>query len=113
MIISNKKSKYKVTVEKCFFQGKEYKVKARINNEIWHFFSSKHIQEKSNIYVTMIHGKKDEIVPVSYSKKVLGIFNQAKKKLKIVKNGDHSLSSNRNLKLIIKELNLVVQKIIN
>ncbi len=68
---------------------------------------------KSNIYVTMIHGKKDEIVPVSYSKKVLGIFNQAKKKLKIVKNGDHSLSSNRNLKLIIKELNLIVQKIIN
>ena len=35
------------------------------------------------------------------------------KKLKIVKKGDHSLSSNKNLKLIIKELNLIVQKIIN
>ena len=29
---------------------------------------------KSNIYVTMIHGKKDEVVPVHYSKKVLNIF---------------------------------------
>ena len=25
---------------------------------------------KNKIYVTMIHGKKDEVVPVSYSKKV-------------------------------------------
>ena len=49
--ISIKKSKYKVQVEKCFFQGKEYRVKGRINNEIWHFFSSKHIKENSNIYV--------------------------------------------------------------
>ena len=68
---------------------------------------------KSNIYVTMIHGKKDEVVPLHYSKKVLNIFTQAEKKLKIVKKGDHSLSSNKNLKLIIKELNLIVQKIIN
>ena len=68
---------------------------------------------KSNIYVTMIHGKKDEVVPVHYSKKVLNIFTQAEKKLKIVKKGDHSLSSNKNLKLIIKELNLIVKKIIN
>ena len=49
--ISNKKSNYKVQVEKCFFQGKEYRVKGRINNEIWHFFSSKHIEENSNVYV--------------------------------------------------------------
>ena len=49
--ISIKKSKYKVQVEKCFFQGKVSRVKGRINNEIWHFFSSKHIKENSNIYV--------------------------------------------------------------
>lgn len=49
--ISNKKSNYKVQVEKCFFQGKEYRVKGRINNEIWHFFSSKRIKENSNVYV--------------------------------------------------------------
>ncbi len=49
--ISTKRSKYKIQVEKCFFQGKEYRVKGRINNEIWHFFSSKRIEENSNIYV--------------------------------------------------------------
>jgi len=63
---------------------------------------------KSKIYVTMIHGQKDEAVPVSYSKKVLKIFKNAKKKLIIIKNGDHSLSSPKWLKLLKKELNLIV-----
>ena len=49
--ISDKRSKYRVKVEKCFFQGKEYKVKGRINNEIWHFFSKSPIKEESNVYV--------------------------------------------------------------
>ena len=49
--ISDKRSKYRVKVEKCFFQGKEYKVKGRINNEIWHFFSTSPIKEESNVYV--------------------------------------------------------------
>ena len=48
----------------------------------------------------MIHGQKDEVVPVSYSRKVLKIFQKAKKKLVIVKNGDHSLSSAKNLRLL-------------
>ena len=63
---------------------------------------------KSRINVTMIHGQKDEVVPVSYSRKVLKIFKNAKKKLVIVKNGDHSLSSAKWLKLIKKELNLML-----
>ena len=41
----------------------------------------------------MIHGSKDEVVPQKYSRKVLKIFNRANKKLVIIKNGDHSLSS--------------------
>ena len=49
--ISDKRSKYRVKVDKCFFQGKEYKVKGRINNEIWHFFSKSPIKEDSNVYV--------------------------------------------------------------
>ena len=61
----------------------------------------------------MIHGDRDEAVPINFSKKTLKIFINAKKKLRIIKKGDHSLSSNKNLKLIIKELNLIVQKIIN
>ena len=58
----------------------------------------------SRIHVTMIHGKKDEVVPVNYSKKVLKVFKNANKKLLIIKNGDHSLSTKRNLNKITTEL---------
>ena len=54
--------------------------------------------------VTMVHGEKDEVVPISYSKKVLKIFPKAKKKMIVIKNGDHSLSTKKWLKIIIKEL---------
>ena len=67
---------------------------------------------KSNINVTMIHGSKDEVVPISYSRKVLKIFTYAKKKLIIIKNGDHSLSNNLTLKKITKELNEIIFNII-
>ena len=60
------------------------------------------------INVTMIHGQNDEVVPISYSKKVLKIFQKSKKKLVIVKNGDHSLSSPKYLMLLKKELNLII-----
>ncbi len=63
---------------------------------------------KNKIYVTMMHGKKDEVVPVNYSKKVLKVFKNAYKKLLIIKNGDHSLSSKRNLSKIVKELNNII-----
>ena len=39
----------------------------------------------SNIKVTMVHGEKDEVVPVLYSRKVLRLFPKAKKKLNIIK----------------------------
>ncbi len=65
-----------------------------------------------NIYyrlkVTMIHGEKDESVPVIYSKKILKIFKKAKKKLVIVKKGNHSLSSKKWLKVLTKELYLII-----
>mgnify|MGYP006093432831 FL=1 len=66
----------------------------------------------SDIDVIMIHGSKDEVVPQSYSRKVLKIFTKAKKKLIIIKNGDHSLSSKKGLKKITTELNEIVSNII-
>jgi len=66
----------------------------------------------SNIDITMIHGDKDEVVPSSYSKKVLRIFNKANKKLVIIRNGDHSLSNKQGLKRIVLELNKIVLNII-
>ena len=65
----------------------------------------------SKISVTMIHGNKDEVVPVIYSRKVLRIFTKANKKLIIVKNGDHSLSNKNGLKKITVELNKIVSNI--
>ena len=67
---------------------------------------------KSKIKVTMIHGQKDEVVPVSFSRKILTIFTKAKKKLMVIKNGDHSLSDKKSLSKIIKELNRVVIDIV-
>jgi pimeloyl-ACP methyl ester carboxylesterase len=65
-----------------------------------------------DINVTMIHGSKDEVVPQIYSKKILKIFHKAKKKLIIVRNGNHSLSSKRGLKKINLELNNIISNII-
>ena len=64
------------------------------------------------INITMVHGQKDEVVPVSFSRKVLAIFSKAKKKLVVVKNGDHSLSDKKSLNKIIKELNRVIVDIV-
>ena len=63
---------------------------------------------KKILNVTMVHGGKDKSVPVSFSRKVLKIFKNAKKKLVIVKNGDHSLSSSKWLILLQKELKLII-----
>ena len=60
------------------------------------------------IKVTMIHGSKDKSVPMNYSRKILKIFKKAKKKLIIVKKGDHSLSSSKNLAILKKELKLII-----
>ena len=62
----------------------------------------------SKIKITMVHGQKDEVVPVSYSRKVLKIFKNAKKKLLIIKGGDHSLSEKKWLKKILQELRLII-----
>ena len=64
------------------------------------------------ILVTMIHGRKDEVVPVVYSRKILTLFSKAKKKLIIINNGDHSLSNKKNLKKIIVELQNIVSNVI-
>ena len=63
---------------------------------------------KSKIKVTMIHGSKDKSVPVTFSRKTLKIFKNAKKKLVIIKNGDHSLSSSKWLNIIKKELKFII-----
>ena len=61
-----------------------------------------------DLKVVMIHGNKDDSVPVTYSRKVLKIFKTDQKKLVIIKNGDHSLSSPKCLSILKKELKLII-----
>ncbi len=65
----------------------------------------------SKIKVIMLHGKKDEVVPISFSKKVLKIFNKAEKKLFIIKKGDHSLSDIHSLNFMKKQLSKIVKDV--
>ncbi len=60
------------------------------------------------IKITMVHGSKDESVPVSFSRKILKIFKNSKKKLVIIRGGDHSLSSPKWLKVLKRELRLII-----
>ena len=71
-----------------------------------------HKKINSKIIVTMIHGQKDEVVPVVFSKYVLKLFSKAKKKIIVIKNGDHSLSDQKSIKKIVKELKSIVENII-
>jgi len=65
----------------------------------------------NKIFITILHGQNDDVVPVSISRKILKIFTKAKKKLIIIKRGDHSLSKKRNLKKIINEISVIYKKL--
>ncbi len=64
-----------------------------------------------NIPITLLHGSKDNVVPLKYSKKILGIFSKSDKKFIVVKNGHHSLSRIIDLKKICYQLSLMIKKI--
>ena len=57
----------------------------------------------------MFHGEKDKVVPKVFSRRVLNVFPNAKKKIIIIKNGDHSLSKKNNLKKICNELSKIIK----
>ena len=67
-----------------------------------------HKKINSKIPVTMLHGNKDDTVPVVFSKKILKLFINAKKKLVVIKNGDHSLFNKKLQKKSLKELDLMI-----
>ena len=62
----------------------------------------------SKIPVFLIHGKKDDVVPLKLSKKIFSIFPQAKKKIKIIKGGDHSLSRRGDLNELANLINEII-----
>ena len=66
---------------------------------------------KIKIPIVMFHGEKDDVVPTHFSKKILSIFPKAKKKLFIIKGGDHSLSKKSYLNKMCKELEIMIKNI--
>ena len=61
------------------------------------------------IPITLLHGLKDEVVPLKFSKNILKFAKNSKKKLIKIKNGDHSLSRKSDLKKICKEIDCLVK----
>ncbi len=61
------------------------------------------------IPIVLLHGTNDKVVPLNFSRKILKICKKSKKKLIVVKNGDHSLSKKNDLKKICNELNLMTK----
>jgi pimeloyl-ACP methyl ester carboxylesterase len=62
-----------------------------------------------NIPIVLFHGTNDEVVPLNVSRKIFKIFKKSKKKLIKIKNGDHSLSRESDLKKICNELNRMIK----
>ena len=106
----SKKMKKEITINRIInlkHGNYEYPISLQLikdgrKNKVFH----KKIYDK--LKITMVHGQKDESVPVSYSKKVLKIFVNSKKKLVIIKKGDHSLSSPKWLGILKKELKIMI-----
>ena len=66
----------------------------------------------TNVPITLFHCLKDDVVPLTFSKKILKIFKKSKKKLIKIKNGDHRLSKKSDLKKICKELEYIISNIL-
>jgi len=62
-----------------------------------------------NIPIVLLHGKKDEIVPLKVSRNILKICRKSKKKFIKIKNGDHSLSRKSDLKILCSELKNLIK----
>ena len=87
---------YPIT-KQLIFDGRKNKV---LNNKI-----------NLKIPIVLFHGTKDEVVPLSLSKKIFKIFKKSQKKLIKIKNGNHSLSRKGDLKKICNELNYMLKNI--
>jgi uncharacterized protein len=91
--LQNEEFCYPITLQ-LILDGRKNKV---LNNQI-----------NLKISLVLLHGLKDAVVPLQFSKKILKICNKSFGKLVKVKNGNHSLSRKNDLKKICKELNFII-----
>ena len=78
---------------------------------VWNGRNNKVLNNKIHLKIPIVlfHGTNDEVVPISFSKKILKIFPSAEKKLVKIKKGNHSLSRKNDLKKICNELNIMTK----
>ena len=81
--------------KQLIFDGRKNKI---LNNKI-----------NLKIPIVLFHGKNDKIVPISVSKKIFKVCKKSKKKLIVIRNGDHSLSRKSDLKKICSELEKMIK----
>jgi len=91
--LENKDYSYKITL-KIIKDGRKNKVLNKKN--------------KSKFPVYLLHGQKDDVVPQSLSRKILKVFPNSKKRFIKIKNGDHSLSRVKDLKILSKYMNKII-----
>jgi len=65
----------------------------------------------TKIHVSLFHGLKDQSVPVKFSQKIFRLFKTNKKKIFKIKDGNHSLSRKKDLKIICSELKKIIENI--
>ena len=84
--------------KQLIFDGRKNKV---LNNKI-----------NLKIPIILFHGLKDDVVPLSVSRKILKICKKSMCKLVKIKNGDHSLSRKSDLRKIRNGLNSIIKNYI-
>ena len=85
---------YPIT-KQLIFDGRKNKI---LNNKI-----------NLKIPITLLHGTRDDVVPLNFSKKIMKVCKKSIKKLIKIKNGDHSLSRKSDLKKICNELDSIIK----
>ncbi len=117
-ILMNLSSKEK----KNYYKRKFLSVRSNYSNEDF-IFSEKFIEDTKKHYILdskintnsnidLLYGNKDEAVNLSDQLNILEMLNSKKVKLTIVKNSDHRMSSNEDLKLLERNLINMIKDIL-
>ena len=103
----SKKIKKIILKNKIYYLENDYETPYPITkNLIMNGRKNKVLNKKiyTTIYITLFHGLKDELVPFKFSQKVFKLFKTRNKKIIKIKDGDHSLSRKKDLRIICSEL---------
>jgi len=76
-----------------------------------HYYNKNKVLNKKNnskYPIYLLHGEKDDVVPQSLSRKILKVFPNSNKEFIKIKNGDHSLSRVKDLKILSNYMNKII-----